>query len=263
MAVDYSTEHSAFEYVELRGENIGIDDLVQQLSRFEPGELTLVVLDAKYRFFAAGAQENSNDDQTQFHNAVDRLARRLDCAIVLVHHATKGDQGGKSVTDVGSGGGSQSRTVDCHLVIRPHEQSDDLAVLDAAVRTFAPVEPQTLRWEFPLWRLEEFTEPLVRQPRTRGDSRQEVKDRESLSQLANVFHESRGQPLSRYELRTGMGCGYDRVNRLIRIGIDQGVIEKTGTRPNEKKPDEPVEVFILASDYVFHDNENISPENRS
>ena len=42
--------------------------------------------------------------------------------------ASKGDQSGKSTTDVGSGAGSQSRAADTHLIIRQHEQ-EDVAVM--------------------------------------------------------------------------------------------------------------------------------------
>ena len=49
-------------------------------------------------------------------------AARLGAAIVLVHHTTKGAQAGKSVTDIGAGGGAQSRAADTHLVARYDEK---------------------------------------------------------------------------------------------------------------------------------------------
>ncbi len=183
-------DDAAFDYIDLRGEAVGIGDVEYQLSAFQPGELTLIVLDAKYRFFGNGRQENSNDDQTEFHNAIDQLAKRLDCVIVLIHHATKGDQGTKSVTDVGSGGGSQSRTVDCHMVIRPHEGGDDMAVLDAAVRTFAPVEPQTIRWKFPLWTADTSVEPKVKQAQTRNDATVEKSQKTKISTILDMLRRS-------------------------------------------------------------------------
>ncbi len=76
-------ERAAFDYVDLRGEPVGLGDIQSQLAAFKPGELTLVVLDAKYRFFGHGMQENSNDDQTEFHNGIDRLAKQLDCVSPL------------------------------------------------------------------------------------------------------------------------------------------------------------------------------------
>jgi hypothetical protein len=190
MRIYDSDERDAFEYVDLRGKPVGLGDIEIQLSSFQPGELTLVVLDAKYRFFSNGMQENSNDDQTAFHNGVDQLAKRLDCVIVLIHHATKGDQGSKSVTDIGSGGGAQSRTVDCHMVLRPHENGDDFAVLDAAVRTFAPVQSQTLKWDFPLWSLDDTTEPVVKQAQNRNEATVERSQKTRIGTILDMLRRS-------------------------------------------------------------------------
>ena len=43
------------------------------------------------------------------YNQIDWCADQLGCSFVLIHHASKGNQSVKSVTDVGSGAGSQSR----------------------------------------------------------------------------------------------------------------------------------------------------------
>ncbi|MEJ7591109.1 MAG: AAA family ATPase [Planctomycetaceae bacterium] len=208
--------------------NRSTSEITDILSNYQPRDLTLVVLDAKYRFFADGMEENSNDDQTKFHNAVDWLARQLDCVIMLVHHSTKGNQTGKGVTDVGSGGGSQSRAVDCHLVIRPHE-NEGLAVLDAAVRTFAPVESQTISWEFPLWSVAHDVEPILKQDKSRGDSRQEAKDKQAIAKLTEIFSKY-DWPLTRSVLRKETGFNADKLNRLLRIGIDDGVFQSAGEK---------------------------------
>lgn len=237
-----SKEHSRFDYVVLRGESVNIVEITDILSKYQPGDLTLVVLDAKYRFFSDGKQENSNDDQTEFHNAVDRLAIKLDCVIVLVHHSTKGDQGGKGVTDVGSGGGSQARAVDCHLVIRPHAEPG-LAVLDAAVRTFAPVEPQTIRWDFPLWSVADGVQPILKQERTRSDSKQEANDNAGIDELRKIL-EASDFPLSRNAMHKAFGGGKERLNRLIRIGIEKGVFQPAGSKKAQNG--EIAELFTLA-----------------
>lgn len=76
---------------------------------------------------------------------------------MVVHHASKGSQSDKRVTDVGSGAGAQSRATDCHMVLREHED-EGVTVLDAAVRSFAPVEPLALRWSFPIFIPDEFAD---------------------------------------------------------------------------------------------------------
>lgn len=161
-----------FEYVACRGNWISIQDLIEVIPKqYPPGSLNLICIDAKYRLFGDGLEENSNDDQTTFHNLIDQFAAVMNCPIVLVHHATKGDQAGKAVTDIGSGGGSQSRTVDLHMVIRPHQQPE-LSVLEAGLRSFTKFEPITLRWNWPLWSVASDVEPML--PKNSKDSERYV-----------------------------------------------------------------------------------------
>ena len=161
----------------------------------------MIVIDAKYRLFGNGLEENSNDDQTTFHNMIDKFAKEMNCPILLIHHATKGDQSGKSVTDIGSGGGSQSRAVDLHMTIRPHQQPG-LAVLDAAVRSFAPVEPATLRWKWPIWSVDLDTEPVLPKNSKDADNVTEMRARilkhlskewQSVSKLADRCSTQKGR----------------------------------------------------------------------
>ena len=71
---------------------------------------------------------------------IERIAREQEAAIVLVHHTSKGNQANKSVTDVGSGAGAQSRAPDTHLALRPHMVPGVISV-SCCVRSFKPVEP--------------------------------------------------------------------------------------------------------------------------
>jgi hypothetical protein len=75
-----------------------------------------------------------------------------------MHHSSKGNQSGKSITDVSAGAGSQSRATDTHLVLRPHEEKD-VVVLDATVRSWPPIEPRCLRWTFPVWTPDDTLDP--------------------------------------------------------------------------------------------------------
>lgn len=153
----------------LRG---GLQDIVSLGTFFraiERGRFRLIVLDAFYRFLPAGMDENANADMASLYNHIDRYAADLGCAFVLVHHSSKGNQSGKSVTDVGAGAGSQSRATDAHLVLRPHEEPD-VVVLDAAVRSWPPQESVCLRWAFPVWDVADDLDPKrlkVETPRRR------------------------------------------------------------------------------------------------
>lgn len=244
MRIPPEAPRDRFEYVACRGNWISIQDLMEALpSRYPPGSLNLICIDAKYRLFGNGLEENSNDDQTTFHNMIDQFAAVMNCPIVLVHHATKGDQGSKAVTDVGSGGGSQARTVDLHMVIRPHQQPD-LSVLDAGVRSFTKFEPMTLRWNWPLWSVAEDVEPALQADKSRGDSRQEAKDNAGVEDLRKILEGSEC-PLSRNALHKAFGGGKERLNRLIRIGLEKGVFEAAGTKKAQNG--EVAELFTLAT----------------
>jgi hypothetical protein len=134
----------------LRGGLRSLLDLGPYFAAIEPGRFKVIVLDAFYRFMPVGSDENDNGTMANIYNVLDAYADRLRCSFVLIHHSTKGSQSGKSVTDVGAGAGAQSRATDTHLVLRPHEENG-VVVLDAAVRSWQPIDPVCLRWSFPLW----------------------------------------------------------------------------------------------------------------
>lgn len=243
MNIRHETHREQFEYVACRGNWMSLIDLIEQVrEQYQPGSLNLIVIDAKYRLFGDGLQENSNDDQTTFHNICDRFAKEMDCPILLIHHSTKGTQTGKSVTDVGSGGGSQARAVDLHLILRPHEQ-DGLAVLEAAVRSFAPVEPVSLQWNWPLWSVAHDIEPALKAEKTRGDSKQEAKDAAGIDGLKKILSES-AEPLSRNAMQRAFGGGKERLNRLIRIGLEKESFVMVGTK--EAQNGTVSELFTIA-----------------
>ena len=138
-------------YVEnLRGRLQDLFALGPYFRQFEPGRFKVVILDAFYRFLPMRADENDNGTMASLYNYLDSFADYLKCCFVLIHHTSKGNQSLKEITDVGAGAGAQSRATDTHLILRKHEQ-DDVVVLDAAVRSWPPVQPRCLRWAFPVW----------------------------------------------------------------------------------------------------------------
>jgi hypothetical protein len=165
LGIESPEQCAPFHYLSLRGDWKSLAEVSTYVERrYKPGELNLILMDAKYRFFGGGLDENSNADQTQFHNLADRLAGIMDCGVLLIHHSPKGDQSGKSVTDMGAGGGAQSRAADCHLTIRPAE-TPGCGVLQAAVRSFPPFEDVAIQFGFPLWRLAVGVPPVLADPR--------------------------------------------------------------------------------------------------
>lgn len=143
----------------------------------QPGQYAAIILDAWYRFLPADADENSNGDVARLYNLVDHHAGRIGCAFVQIHHSSKGSQAGKSTTDVGAGAGSQSRATDAHIVLRPHEESG-VYVMDAALRSWPPMESLALRWEWPRWSIDHEADP-TRLAGGRGKASPEDKERKA------------------------------------------------------------------------------------
>jgi len=155
----------AIQVVNLRGRLTDIFGLGDIFAQFRPGELTggIVILDAFYRAVPKDTDENDNGAVAGLYNVIDNYALEQGCSFVLIHHASKGNQSSKAVTDVGAGAGSQSRAADTHLILRQHVESGAY-VLDAAARSWPPIEPRVLRWDFPVWTLADDLDPTDLKP---------------------------------------------------------------------------------------------------
>ncbi len=140
----------ALDVQTVRGQDVDLLTLDKCFSGIARGMYRVVILDALYRFWPRGTDENDNAGITAAYNALDQWAERLRCVFILIHHASKGNQSGKAVADVGSGAGAIGRATDTHVVLRGHEQLGAV-VLEAAVRSFPPLAPRCLRWAFPVW----------------------------------------------------------------------------------------------------------------
>ena len=174
--------------------------------------LDLIILDAYYRLLPSGVSENDNAAVTAIFNQLDKIAKRHECSIALVHHASKGEQGGKSLTDVGSGAGALTRAADTHVVIRPHED-DAYAVFEAVCRSNPSPEPKTLRFDFPLWSVVEDVRPKVKLPKTQADRKQDSRNREAEEGVLKVLKEEVEATKKTIREKTGMNA--DRVNKAI------------------------------------------------
>ncbi len=147
----------------LRGRLLDVYSLQPYFESLQKDFFKVIVMDAFYRFLPKDSDENSNANMTDVYNRLDWYAAMLGCCFVLVHHASKGNQSGKSVTDVGAGAGSQARATDTHLIMRQH-QEDGCVVVGAAVRSWQPLDSLCLRWSFPVWPIEDNLDPTDLRP---------------------------------------------------------------------------------------------------
>lgn len=149
----------------VRGRRLTVEGIADALADVPRATYRLIVFDALYRFLPPGGEENANETMTRVYNTLDAIADQTGAAVVVVHHTSKGDQSAKSVTDIGSGAGAQSRAADTHLILRPHEE-DGAAVVEAVVRSFPPPAPFVVRREYPGWSLAPDLDPsMLRKPK--------------------------------------------------------------------------------------------------
>lgn len=221
----------------LRG---GLQDIVSLGAFFraiEPGRFRLVVLDAFYRFLPSGVDENANADMAMLYNHIDRYASDLRCSFVLIHHATKGNQSGKAVTDVGAGAGSQSRATDAHLVLRPHEEND-VVVLEAAVRSWPPLDATCLRWAFPVWDVAEDLDPKrlkIESPRRRPrGSPPPASDDWTPERFVGAF--VTGAPALRDEIlhAATKDLSHAQATRLLKLAEARGLVRRSQASPSDR-----------------------------
>ena len=211
MGIPEDVYRNSIDVMSMRGRLRHIHELMPLFAGIEPGRYKLIALDALYRVLPPGVSENDNAAMADVFNRCDQYVKMTKAAIQTVHHQTKGDQSGKDVVDVGSGASSFARAVDAHLVMRRHEEENHV-VLDAAIRSWEPIEPLTLRWEYPLWHPAEDVDPAdLKGRKTRGEESQAAKDAEADAAVLDAADDWKNHR----ELRRLTGMGTGRLDRCI------------------------------------------------
>lgn len=226
------------DILSLRGQNCDLAALAMHLEHVKPGTYELLVLDALYRFLPQGTSENDNAAMMAIYNQIDQIAKRLLCAVVIIHHTSKGSQADKAVTDVGSGAGSISRAADTHITIRDHEESG-YQVLEAVTRSFPSPEPKSVYFKFPCW-YESDLEPSVKQRKSSGEEKQQRNDTETRDRLLELL---KGKRMSSSQLRGRTGFGAARVSRGLSQLRASGEIEQKTLR--KKGSNRKTEVYQI------------------
>lgn len=230
-AYSLSTEDlKHLDVMPLRGKCCDTKILRRRIESVESGTYRLVIVDALYRFLPEGSEENSNADMTAIYNDLDAMANAQLCAAVVIHHSSKGSQSDKAVTDVGSGAGSQSRAADSHLVLREHEEPG-CVVIDAAVRSFKPIEPFGIRWnhERLQWELDDSLDPSAL---AKAGSKRNTDDpaRPEMSPETFAFQCVGPEPKNKTAIETSarlLGLSRDESRRTLILCIERKIVSET------------------------------------
>ena len=232
MMISVADYADAIHVISLRGQNIDIHQLEHRLDLIEPGKYLLTIVDALYRTLPADTSENDNAKMMAIYNRLDYYASKWQSAIAVVHHSSKGQQGDKSLTDVGSGAGSISRAADTHIVIRPHEDPE-LSVLECVTRSFKSPEPVSIRFDWPLWNAVSV-DPLVKKLGQRNDEKQAKEDAQADSILLSALAKN-GRYLSESQLVRTTGMGPTRVSRAIGRAVSTDSVHQKNVKRQGRK----------------------------
>jgi hypothetical protein len=251
MEIDVAEYGNRLHVQTLRGNLKDLHGMAPFFNAIKPGQFALIVIDAWYRFLPANTKENDNADQALLYNAIDRHAGRIGCSFVNVHHATKGSQSEKRVTDVGAGAGSQARAADAHIVIREHE-SKDTFVLDAVVRSFPPVAPTCLRWEWPKWSVDTEADPArlagarvkltdeqreLKRIEAKTAKEQEKQQKQEHDCAAALDYLAKCGKATKRQIRDAIAASGDEINLIVAALLRRGQIKETKLKRGKRNED--------------------------
>lgn len=249
LMIDIDDHRDAIDVYPIRGRGLDIHGIRHAIRDIEPGTYDLVILDALYRTIPEGTSENDNAAMMAIYNRLDDYASKWDCAIAVVHHASKGGQGEKSITDVGAGAGSISRAADTHIIVRPHED-DGLSVMECVTRSFKSPDPVSIKFDWPIWSTV-GAEPEVRKPGRREATEQAKQDKEaSAAILREIPMAPKGIQQKLLFERFDFGVG--KATRLVGALVREKAVKITRRRKKGGK-----------QTFVFYSRLDVAEENDS
>lgn len=131
----------------------------------------LIGFDPFYKMHSG--DENSAQDIKPVLQRFDALAEKTKAAIAYVHHDAKGMSGERNIRDRGAGSNVVGRDYDVCFTITPHEDDENMSVVDVLLRNYAPQYPATVKWGGHYFELLENVKPVAKSPKgSRGRPKQ-------------------------------------------------------------------------------------------
>jgi hypothetical protein len=137
----------------LRGHSLTALQLREHLRRMVGDRLVLVVVDPLYKL-TAGMDENSAGEMGSVMATLEGITRDTGAALLIPAHFAKGSPGAKQSIDRISGSGVFARDPDALLTLTALENPDTFT-LEANLRTLPPLVPVGLRWEHPVFQVDQ------------------------------------------------------------------------------------------------------------
>jgi len=155
LGVSHALDHVMLAKYRKIGEPTDSLHMVAKMTVGDFGSLGLIVIDSLRGLLAYSEDDENNNLMLQgLYCKLRELAEGFQCAVLVVHHTSKGAQANKLTTDLGAGGGAIAGASDGHLGFIPSADRR-LATLRGEMGNFPPLGPLRLRQrEFPIWELE-------------------------------------------------------------------------------------------------------------
>ena len=171
----------------LRGHSTTLDKLAPKLIRRCSKEgFKAVIIDPVYKVMMG--DENKAGDMAQFCNQFDKIATQLNCAVIYVHHFSKGDQDKKASIDRASGSGVFARDPDVISTVTKlkTDENDDPAVrVEFTLREFPEMKPINAWYRYPIHVVDDTGE--LKGKKLVGSS-QKKSHEESLNEFVTALH---------------------------------------------------------------------------
>ena len=133
----------------LRGHSTTLDKLAPKLIRRCAKEnFTAVIIDPVYKVMMG--DENKAGDMAQFCNQFDKIATQLNCAVIYVHHFSKGDQDKKASIDRASGSGVFARDPDVISTVTKLNAEEPAVRVEFTLREFPDMDPIDAWYRYPI-----------------------------------------------------------------------------------------------------------------
>lgn len=168
----------------LRGHSTTLDKLAPKLIRRCAKEnFTAVIIDPVYKVMMG--DENKAGDMAQFCNQFDKIATQLNCAVIYVHHFSKGDQDKKASIDRASGSGVFARDPDVISTVTKLNTDEPAVRVEFTLREFPDMDPIDAWYRYPIHVVDDTGE--LKGKKLVGASTKKTHE-ETLSDFVDMLH---------------------------------------------------------------------------
>jgi hypothetical protein len=220
---------NTFHVVNARGK--GQDVRAQAVEAVKRTGAEVAIVDPRYKLLLPTESENAGEGVAGVLDLQDAMAE-AGAAAIFVGHDAKGTAGDRDDRDRGAGSGWTGRDCDFRLVLSPHaDDPQDAVVLSIMRRNFPPFEPVTLRHDGDAFQLDEGTAPRKETSFTRRQGAKTAAPLDSLRPHVLAVLKEAGKALPAGVLvarvKDASKAGEKRVAALIQMMEGDGEIAAT------------------------------------